>query len=109
MIFWIDDDRNRNQIVDFEVGVRGQDTYKKMEDRIRKKYSVKKLCTDKKALKKKLQKNTRETKAETSSAPSKNSLIRHYLARINRRTKRYSRLLTKPQFSPWKHKGFKDF
>ena len=46
MIFWIDDDRNRNQIVDFEVGVRGQDTYKKMEDRIRKKYSVKKLCVD---------------------------------------------------------------
>ena len=50
MIFWINDDRNRNQIVDFEGGVRGQDTDKKMEERIRKKYSVKKLCTDKKAL-----------------------------------------------------------
>jgi len=47
---WIAVDRNRNQIVDFEVGDRSQDTYKKMEERIRKKYSVKKLCTDKKAL-----------------------------------------------------------
>ena len=50
MIFWIDDDRNRNEIIDFEVGAWGQDTYKKMEERIIKKYSVKKLCTDKKAI-----------------------------------------------------------
>ena len=61
---WIAVDRNRNEIVDFEVGDRSQDTYKKMEDRIRKKYSVKKLCTDKKALKKnkKSQKNTMKQK-----------------------------------------------
>lgn len=31
------------------------------------------------------------TKAETSLVESKNSLIRHYLARFNRRTKRYSK------------------
>jgi insertion element IS1 protein InsB len=33
------------------------------------------------------------TKAETSLVESKNSLIRHYLARFNRRTKRYSKAL----------------
>ena len=31
------------------------------------------------------------TKSETSLVESKNSLIRHYLARFNRRTKRYSK------------------
>ena len=31
------------------------------------------------------------TKAETSLVESKNSLIRNYLARFNRRTKRYSK------------------
>jgi len=31
------------------------------------------------------------TKAETSLVESKNSLIRHYLARFNRKTKRYSK------------------
>jgi insertion element IS1 protein InsB len=30
-------------------------------------------------------------KAETSLVESKNSLIRHYLARFNRKTKRYSK------------------
>ena len=33
------------------------------------------------------------TKAETSLVESKNSLIRHHLARFNRRTKRYSKAL----------------
>ncbi|CAN0600246.1 unnamed protein product, partial [Ectocarpus sp. 12 AP-2014] len=31
------------------------------------------------------------TKAETSLMESKNSFIRHYLARLNRRTKRFSK------------------
>jgi insertion element IS1 protein InsB len=93
VFIWIDDDRNRNEIVDFEVGDRSQDTYKKMEDRIKNKYSVKKLCTDKYSVykKQKLAKEHYETKAETSLVESKNSLIRHYLARFNRKTKRYSK------------------
>lgn len=33
------------------------------------------------------------TKAETSLVESKNSLIRHYLARFNRKTKRFSKKL----------------
>lgn len=33
------------------------------------------------------------TKAETSLVESKNSLIRHYLARFNRKTKRYSKAI----------------
>jgi insertion element IS1 protein InsB len=33
------------------------------------------------------------TKAETSLIESKNSLIRHYLARFNRKTKRYSKAI----------------
>ncbi|WP_412707645.1 hypothetical protein [Candidatus Rickettsia kedanie] len=33
------------------------------------------------------------TKAETALVESKNSLIRHYLARFNRKTKQYSKAL----------------
>jgi insertion element IS1 protein InsB len=33
------------------------------------------------------------TKSETALVESKNSLIRHYLARFNRKTKRYSKAL----------------
>ncbi len=33
------------------------------------------------------------TKSETSLVESKNSLIRHYLARFNRKTKRYSKAI----------------
>ncbi len=33
------------------------------------------------------------TKAETSLVESKNSLLRHYLARFNRKTKRYSKAI----------------
>jgi insertion element IS1 protein InsB len=33
------------------------------------------------------------TKAETALVESKNSLIRHYLARFNRKTKRYSKAI----------------
>jgi len=58
-------------------------------------YKVNILCTDgyEGYCSYKLAKRHLVTKAETSLVESKNSLIRHYLARFNRRTKRYSKAL----------------
>ena len=56
-------------------------------------YEVKILCTDGYEAYSyyKLAERHIVTKAETSLVESKNSLIRHYLARFNRKTKRYSK------------------
>lgn len=53
------------------------------------------LCTDAYALyaQYRIAKRHVITKAETALVESKNSLIRHYLARFNRRTKRYSKAI----------------
>ena len=58
-------------------------------------YKVNILCTDgyEGYCSYKLAKRHLVTKAETSLVESKNSLIRHYLARFNRCTKRYSKAL----------------
>ena len=59
----------------------------------RKGYKVKILCTDgyEGYASYKLAEVHHVTKSETCLVESKNSLIRHYLARFNRRTKRYSK------------------
>ena len=88
-------DRSRNKIIDIRVS----ETREKLlflgmdwnlEDRG---YEVKILCTDGYEAYSyyKLAERHIITKAETSLVESKNSLIRHYLARFNRKTKRYSK------------------
>ena len=66
-----------------------------MATRIEKLYNVNILCTDgyDSYAKYQLAKKHCISKAETSLVESKNSIIRHYLARFNRRTKRYSKAL----------------
>ena len=88
-------DRSRNKIIDIRVS----ETREKLlflgmawdlEDRG---LEVKILCTDGYEAYSyyKLAERHIVTKAETSLVESKNSLIRHYLARFNRKTKRYSK------------------
>jgi insertion element IS1 protein InsB len=61
--------------------------------RLEKKYKIKILATDGYDAYQKYRIADRHiiTKTETCLVESKNSLIRHYLARFNRRTKRYSK------------------
>jgi insertion element IS1 protein InsB len=56
-------------------------------------YNIEYLCTDgyDAYSKYKISKKHITTKAETSLVESFNSLIRHYLARFHRKTKRYSK------------------
>lgn len=93
---WIAVDRNRNKIVDFEIGNRGFSTYLRMAKRLKKAYQIRVLCTDgwKVYRKISISKTHFIGKSETSLIESKNSLIRNYLARFNRKTKRYSKSIT---------------
>lgn len=61
--------------------------------RLEKKYKIEYLCTDAYEAYSKylISKKHTTTKAETALVESFNSLIRHYLARFNRKTKRYSK------------------
>lgn len=90
-------DRNRNQVIDIVVSkTRDKGVFIKMALRLEKKgYRVKILCTDgyEGYASYKLADRHFVTKAETSLVESKNSLIRHYLARFNRRTKRHSKAI----------------
>lgn len=64
-----------------------------MAIRLEAKYKIVYLCTDAYDVysKYKISKQHAATKSETSLVESFNSLIRHYLARFNRKTKRYSK------------------
>ena len=90
---WIAVDRNRGEVIDFEVGGRSKSTYLKLALRTKENYRVKHLCTDNYKVYKyyKISQSHHTTKSETSFVESINSLVRHYLARFNRRTKRYSK------------------
>ena len=92
---WLAVDRNRNQIIDITVSkTREKSVYVKMAQRLEsKEYKVKILCTDgyEGYGCYRLAECHLVTKSETALVESKNSLIRHYLARFNRRTKRYSK------------------
>lgn len=63
--------------------------------RIEAKYKINILCSDDYDVYKKYLISGRHviTKAETSLVESKNSLLRHYLARFHRKTKRYSKTI----------------
>ena len=72
---------------------RGFDAYFSLALRIEKKYKVEILATDGYDAygKYKLADKHVITKAETALVESKNSLLRHFLARFNRKTKRFSK------------------
>ena len=63
--------------------------------RLEEKYKIDYLCTDDYDVYKKfsIANNHLTTKSETSLVESKNSLLRHFLARFNRRTKRHSKAI----------------
>ena len=88
-------DRNRNKIIDIIVSrTRGKSVYIGMAQRLeRRGYKIKILCTDGYEGYSCYSLATKHlvSKSETSLVESKNSLIRHYLARFNRKTKRYSK------------------
>ena len=75
--------------------------YLPMASRLEEKYKIDYLCTDDYAVYKKFKiaNNHLTTKAETSLVESKNSLIRHYLARFNRKTKRGSKAMDRIEAS----------
>lgn len=96
MYVWLAVDRNRNKVIDIEVTTtRDFQAYYVMALRLESKYKIKILCTDAYDVYGKYLISERHvvTKAETSLVESKNSLIRHYLARFHRRTKRYSKAM----------------
>ena len=88
-------DRNRNKIIDIVVSkTHNKFVYVRMAQRLeRKGYKVEIMCSDGYPGYGyyKLADRHVVSKAETSLVESKNSLIRHYLARFNRDTKRYSK------------------
>jgi len=93
---WLAVDRNRNCVIDIEVTTsRGFDAYLPMAMRLDERYNIAILCTDYFAAYGKYIIADRhvQSKAESSLVESKNSLIRHYLARFNRKTKRYSKAI----------------
>ena len=93
---WLAVDRNRNKIIDVKVTEsRGFSSYLPIAMSIENNYNINMLCTDGYPAYAKFQIAEKHiiTKAETSLAESKNALIRHYLARFNRRTIRYSKAI----------------
>jgi insertion element IS1 protein InsB len=88
-------DRNRNKVIDIEVSkTRDKSAYVSLAMRMQEAgYKVNIMCTDGYEAYGyyKLAESHVVTKAETCLVESKNSLIRHYLARFHRRTKRYTK------------------
>ena len=95
MWIWLAVDRNRNQVVDFEVGDRSGATYARLAYRLKKAFNIKYLCTYHYSVYTscKIAEKHVQTKSETALVESKNSLIRHYLARFHRKTKHYSKAI----------------
>ena len=86
-------DRESNKVVDFEVGDRTKSTYINLAFRLEAKYNIEHLCTDDYSVYNyyKISKYHHVTKSETALVEAQNSIIRNYLARFNRKTKRYSK------------------
>ncbi|WP_341788901.1 MULTISPECIES: IS1 family transposase [unclassified Rickettsia] len=93
---WLAVDRVRNQVVDFEVS-KGRDisSYLPMALRLEENYEIDISCSDHYDVygAYKIAKRHYFTKKETALVESFNSLIRNYLARFNRKTKRYSKAI----------------
>ncbi|WP_339040210.1 IS1 family transposase [Candidatus Lariskella endosymbiont of Hedychridium roseum] len=93
---WLAVDRDRNKVVDFEVSiVRDFASYLPIAMRLQSSYEIEISCSDHYDVYEKFRiaKKHYSTKAETSLVESFNSLIRHYLARFHRKTKRYSKAI----------------
>lgn len=88
-------DRNRNKVIDIAVSKRREkEVYVRMAQRLeRKGCLVDVLCTDgyEGYACYRLAKRHVISKSETSLVESKNSLVRLYLARFNRKTRRFSK------------------
>ena len=88
-------DRDRNKVIDIIVSrQRVKSVFIRMALKLEKKgYKISIMCTDgyEGYNAYELAKRHVVTKAETALVESKNSLLRHYLARFHRRTKRYSK------------------
>ena len=93
---WLAVDRVRNKVVDFEVTEsRSADAFKPLAKRIKNNYNVDISTSGYYAVYNQyiVGKQHVMTKKETSLVESNNSLLRHYLARFNRKTKRYSKAI----------------
>ena len=93
---WLAVDRNRNKIIKIKVTEsRDSACYLHIAREIEEDYNVNILCTDAYPVYAQYNLGGRHvvTKSETSLVESKNSIIRHYLARFNRKTKRYSKAI----------------
>ena len=93
---WVAVDRNRNKVIDFEVSEdRGFRHYLVLGMRIKERYRVAISCSDHYEVYNKYHIGSKHicSKAETSLVESFNARIRHYLARFNRRTLRYSKAI----------------
>ena len=89
-------DRNRFKTISFKVGDGDKSNYLELALDIRDKYgNIKYLCTDGNPTYRyyKLGKNHVVGKSETALVESFNSSMRDMLARLNRRTKRFSKSL----------------
>ena len=93
---WLAVDRVRNKVTDFEVTTsRDFSAYLPMALRLEESYDIEISCSDYNDVygKYKIAQKHCMTKAETSLVESFNSQLRHYLARFNRKTKRYSKAI----------------
>ena len=93
---WLAVDRVRNKVIDFEISTnRDFEPYFYLAKRIEENYKIEISCSDYYAVygKYKIASKHYFTKKETALVESFNSLIRHYLARFNRKTKRYSKAI----------------
>jgi len=89
-------DRNRSKIIEFKIGDGDKSHFIELAMKIEKMCSkVKYLCTDEyKAYGSyKLAENHIQSKSETSLVESFNSSMRDMLARLNRKTKRFSKCI----------------
>lgn len=93
---WLAVDRTRFKVVDFEVTEsREFGAYLPMALRLEESYDIAISCSDHYNVYGgyKIASKHYYTKAETALVESFNSLLRHYLARFNRKTKRYSKAI----------------
>lgn len=90
---WTVVDRNKLELIDFEVGNAEKNTWLSMVFRLKEKYNINYLCTDGNPVYSyyKFTEKHIITKAETSLVESWNCRLRHYLARLKRKTLCYSK------------------
>lgn len=90
---WTVVDRNTLQLIDFEVGDASVKTWLNLVFRLKRYVKIKHLCTDGNPVYSyyKFTEKHHVTKAETSLVESWNCRLRHYLARLKRKTLCYSK------------------